>query len=94
MSPFIYADKVNEPVLLIHGEADNISGGFPLQSRRYYNAFKGLGKTARRVMLPHESLGYRARQSIPHMLWETHQWPETYVKNAPPPMRLEEPSGP
>ena len=84
MSPFMHADKVNEPILLIHGEADNNSGTFPLQSRRYYSALKGLGKTARLVMLPHESHGYRARESIMHMLWETNRWLETYVKNAPP----------
>ena len=84
MSPFMHADKVNEPILLIHGEADNNSGTFPLQSRRYYNALKGLGKTARLVMLPHESHGYRARESIMHMLWETNRWLDTYVKNAPP----------
>lgn len=83
MSPFMHADKVNEPLLMIHGEADNNSGTFPLQSRRFYNALKGLGKTARLVMLPHESHGYRARESIMHMLWEQHRWLETYVKNAP-----------
>ena len=95
MSPFMHADKVNEPILLIHGEADNNSGTFPLQSRRYYNALKGLGKTARLVMLPHESHGYRARESIMHMLWETNRWLETYVKNAPPreEMKVEEPTG-
>ena len=95
MSPFMHADKVNEPILLIHGEADNNSGTFPLQSRRYYSALKGLGKTARLVMLPHESHGYRARESIMHMLWETNRWLETYVKNAPPreEMNVEGPIG-
>jgi dipeptidyl aminopeptidase/acylaminoacyl peptidase len=84
MSPFMHVDKVNEPILLIHGEADNNSGTFPLQSRRYYNALKGLGKTARLVMLPHESHGYRGRESIMHMLWEMNRWLETYVKNTSP----------
>ena len=96
MSPFMHADKVNEPILLIHGEADNNSGTFPLQSRRYYSALKGLGKTARLVMLPHESHGYRARESIMHMLWETNRWLETYVKNAPPrekEVKVEGPTG-
>ncbi len=94
MSPFMHADKVDEPILLIHGEADNNSGTFPLQSRRYFSALKGLGKTARLVMLPHESHGYRARESILHMLWETDRWLEIYVKHATPRMRVEEPSGP
>ena len=97
MSPFMHVEKVNEPILLIHGEADNNSGTFPMQSERYYNALKGLGKTARLVMLPHESHGYRARESLMHMLWETNRWLDTYVKNAPPReeagVEVEDPSG-
>ena len=84
MSPFMHADAVNEPILLIHGEADNNSGTFPMQSERYFNALKGLGKTARLVMLPHESHGYRARASVLHMVWEMDRWLDTYVKNAAP----------
>ena len=83
MSPFMHADTVDEPLLLIHGEADNNSGTFPMQSERYFNALKGLGKTTRLVMLPHESHGYRARASVLHMLWEMDRWLDTYVKNAP-----------
>ncbi len=84
MSPFMHVDKINEPILLIHGEADNNSGTFPMQSRRLYGALKGLGKTARLVMLPHESHGYRSRESILHVLWETDRWLDAYVRNAPP----------
>ena len=81
MSPFMHAEKINEPILLIHGAADNNSGTFPLQSERFYHALKGHGATARLVMLPHESHGYRARESIMHTLWETDTWLERYVKN-------------
>lgn len=84
MSPFMHAHKVNEPILLIHGEADNNSGTFPIQSRRFYHALKGLGAKARLVMLPYESHGYRARESIMHMLWEMNNWLEKYVKQATP----------
>lgn len=87
MSPFMHADKVDEPILLIHGEADNNSGTFPIQSQRFYNAIKGLGGTARLVMLPDESHGYAARESLLHMLWEMDRWLETYVKNAAPRVR-------
>ncbi len=80
MSPFMHADKMKTPLLLIHGEADNNSGTYPLQSTRYFNALKGLGTTVRLVMLPRESHGYRARESILHMLWEQDQWLEKYVK--------------
>lgn len=82
MSPFMHADKVNEPLLLIHGEADNNSGTFPIQSIRFYNAVKGHGGTARLVMLPNESHGYQAKESIMHMLWEMDSWMEKHVKNA------------
>lgn len=81
MSPFVHADKINEPLLLIHGDADNNPGTFTLQSERLFGAIKGLGGTARLVLLPHESHGYAARENILHMLWETDQWLEKYVKN-------------
>lgn len=81
MSPFMHADKVNEPLLMIHGEADNNSGTFPLQSERMYQAINGLGGKVRLVMLPHESHGYRAKESIMHMLYEQDAWLEKYVKN-------------
>ncbi len=83
MSPFSYADKIKTPILLIHGEADNNSGTFPIQSERFYNALKGHGATTRLVFLPAESHGYRAKESINHMLWEMNTWLDTYVKNRP-----------
>jgi len=81
MSPFMHADQINEPILMIHGMADNNSGTFPIQSERMFAAIKGLGGKARLVMLPHESHGYRARESILHMLWEMDQLLENHVKN-------------
>ncbi len=81
MSPFMHADQVKTPILLIHGEADNNSGTFPIQSERFYAALKGHGATARLVLLPHESHGYRARESVMHMMWEMDQWLDKYVKN-------------
>jgi dipeptidyl aminopeptidase/acylaminoacyl peptidase len=81
MSPFMHADKMKTPLLLIHGDADNNSGTFPMQSERYFKALKGLGATARLVMLPKESHLYRAKESIMHVLWEQDQWLEKYVKN-------------
>lgn len=81
MSPFSHADKMKTPLLLVHGEADNNSGTYPMQSERYFNALKGLGATVRLVMLPKESHGYAAKESIMHMLWEQDQWLEKYVKN-------------
>lgn len=83
MSPFMHADTMKTPLLLIHGEADNNSGTYPLQSERYFNALKGLGAPVRLVMLPKESHGYSAKESVLHMLWEQDQWLEKHVKNRP-----------
>lgn len=81
MSPFMHANKMKTPLLLIHGEDDNNSGTYPMQSERYFNALKGLGATVRLVMLPKESHGYRSKESIFHVIWEQDQWLEKYVKN-------------
>lgn len=81
MSPFMHADKMKTPLLLIHGEDDNNSGTYPMQSQRYFNALKGLGAIVRLVMLPKESHGYSSKESIYHVLWEQDQWLEKYVKN-------------
>jgi len=81
MSPFMHADKMKTPLLLIHGEEDNNSGTYPMQSQRYFNALKGLGATVRLVMLPKESHSYAAKASILHLLWEQDQWLEKYVKH-------------
>jgi dipeptidyl aminopeptidase/acylaminoacyl peptidase len=80
MSPFAHAHKIKEPILLIHGEADNNSGTFPIQSERLFDALRGNGGTARLVMLPHESHGYRARESVLHVVAEMLEWADRYTK--------------
>ena len=83
MSPFFHAEKVNEPILLTHGEIDNNSGTFPIQSERYYHALKGHGATVRYVTLPYESHGYVARESVLHVVAEMLNWcNEHLVSNA------------
>ena len=82
LSPFMSADKINEPLLLIHGQLDNNSGTFPMQSERLYHAIKGHGGIVRLVELPEESHGYRARESIGHVLAEMVDWFDTYVKRS------------
>ncbi len=80
MSPFSYANKIKTPLLMIHGEADNNSGTFPIQSERLFNAIKGHGGTVKYIQLPHESHGYQGRENILHMLYEQNEWLEKYVK--------------
>jgi dipeptidyl aminopeptidase/acylaminoacyl peptidase len=82
MSPFNFAHKINEPILLIHGEADDNSGTFPIQSERLYMALKGHGATVRYVTLPAEAHGYAARESNMHVVAETINWLDKHVKNA------------
>lgn len=80
MSPYMYADKVKSPLLLIHGDADNNPGTFPMQSERMFQALKGHGKICRYVNLPHEGHGYRARESVMHVLAEMTAWLDKYCK--------------
>lgn len=84
VSPFLFADKIKAPLLMIHGEADDNSGTFPIQSERMYQAVSGNGGTVRLVMLPLEAHGYAARETIEHVLYEMITWFDKYVKNAPP----------
>lgn len=81
MSPFMNAEKMKTPLLLVHGEADNNPGTFTLQTERYFQALKGLGAPVRMVLLPKESHGYVAQENIFHLLWEQDQFLEKYLKN-------------
>lgn len=81
MSPFNYADKIKDPLLLIHGMNDDNAGTNPIQSQNMFNALNKLGTKVRFVMLPNEEHHYQARESIFHMLWEMNEWLEKYVKN-------------
>ena len=84
MSPFRFADKIDEPILLIHGMADNNTGTFPIQSERLFAALQGLGGHVRYVQLPAEAHGYRARETALHVLWEQVRWLDANVKSAKP----------
>jgi dipeptidyl aminopeptidase/acylaminoacyl peptidase len=80
MSPFTYANKIKDPILLVHGMADNNTGTYPIQSERMYQALKGNGATTRYVQLPGEAHGYRARESVGQALAEMAAWLDQYVK--------------
>ncbi len=81
MSPFMHAEKMKTPLLLVHGEADNNPGTFTLQTERYFQALKGLGAPVRMVLLPKEAHSYVAKENIMHLLWEQDQFFEKYLKN-------------
>ncbi|KAL2624088.1 hypothetical protein R1flu_008333 [Riccia fluitans] len=78
MSPFMLANKIKRPILLIHGEEDNNPGTLTMQSERFYNALKGHGALTRLVLLPFESHGYQGRESVMHCLWEMDRWLQKY----------------
>lgn len=80
LSPFSYAHKLKTPILLVHGDTDDNTGTFPIQSERMFAALKGNGGNVRYVSLPYEAHGYRGKENILHLLWEEHQWLEKYVK--------------
>lgn len=80
VSPTFFADQVNEPILIIHGDDDSNPGTLTFQSQVFYEAVRGSGGTTRLVLLPFEDHGYRARESIEHVLWEQLQWFDSYVK--------------
>lgn len=88
MSAFVHADRIDEPILLVHGEADSNSGTYPMQSERLYDAISGLGGTARLVLLPQEDHQYRARESLMHLMWEIDRWLAEHLK---PPARPQNP---
>jgi dipeptidyl aminopeptidase/acylaminoacyl peptidase len=82
MSPLMSANAIKSPVLLIHGEADDNTGTFPINSERLYQAVRGNGGTVRLVMLPLEAHGYAAKETLGHVLWEEQNWLDRFVKNA------------
>ena len=90
-SPFFYANQVKDPILLTHGEMDDNSGTFPIQSERFYMALKGLGATVRYITLPYEAHGYAARETHLHLIAEKIGWFDKYVKNAAPKTTTEQP---
>jgi dipeptidyl aminopeptidase/acylaminoacyl peptidase len=87
MSPFWFADKIKTPILLIHGEADDNTGTFPIQSERMYAAIRGNGGTVRLVMLPNEAHGYRAKETMEHVLYEEISWFDKFLKPTASPAR-------
>ncbi|MCK4979862.1 MAG: S9 family peptidase, partial [Candidatus Delongbacteria bacterium] len=81
VSPFMNAEKIKTPLLLIHGAEDSNSGTYPLQSERMFSAIKGNGGTVKLVMLPYEGHFYQARESNLHVLAELCEWLDKYLKN-------------
>jgi dipeptidyl aminopeptidase/acylaminoacyl peptidase len=91
LSPVMHADKINEPLLIIHGEADQNPGTVPLQSEKLFESVRGTGGTARLIMLPHEEHGYRSREAVEHVLAEQLDWFDQHVKQTPARARIPTP---
>lgn len=84
VSPTFFADQVDEPILIIHGDDDSNPGTLTFQSEVFFEAVRGSGGTARLVLLPFEDHGYRARETIEHVLWEQLRWFEEHLKGDQP----------
>ncbi len=80
MSPFAFADKIKAPLLMTHGEADDNTGTFPINSERLYAAIKGHGGTVRFVYLPYEAHGYKGKENLLHLLYEQGRWLDKYLR--------------
>ena len=80
MSPFAHANKIKTPILLTHGEMDDNTGTFPINSERLYAAIKGHGGTVRFVYMPYEAHGYRGKENVLHLLYEQGRWLDKYLK--------------
>jgi dipeptidyl aminopeptidase/acylaminoacyl peptidase len=81
ISPFMFADKIDEPLLLIHSQGDTNPGTYPIQSKRLYQAIEGNGGNCRYVELPLEDHSYVTRETHLHLLSEYINFLNKYVKN-------------
>ncbi|MBN2856876.1 MAG: S9 family peptidase [Candidatus Delongbacteria bacterium] len=79
-SPFMNAEMIKTPLLLIHGMDDDNPGTYPMQSERMYAAIKGVGGSARLVMLPYEGHSYHSKESNLHVLAEMCDWLDRFLK--------------
>ena len=80
ISPFFYADQIHSPLLMYHGEQDNNSGTFLIQSERMMQALTGLGKKAALYVYPFESHGPRAKENYLDLWTRWLEWFDLYVK--------------
>ncbi|MCL1827454.1 MAG: prolyl oligopeptidase family serine peptidase [Candidatus Cloacimonetes bacterium] len=80
LSPFLFVNQIEKPLLLIHSMADQNTGTFPLQSRRLFEAMLGNGKVCRFVQLPLEGHHYRAKESHLQVLSEFEAFFTKYIK--------------
>ncbi|XWW97254.1 hypothetical protein V2A60_005236 [Cordyceps javanica] len=79
-STFFFADKLQHPILIIHGADDANPGTTPMQSSNFYSAVRGNGGTAKLVLLPHEPHHYQAKESHEHVTCEMLDWFDKYLK--------------
>ncbi len=85
MSPFLYAQQIDAPLLLAHNLDDTNVGTNPIQSQRLFEALNGLGKTVQLVEYPYEDHGPAARETVLDYWARALEWFDRYVKNAQPP---------
>jgi dipeptidyl aminopeptidase/acylaminoacyl peptidase len=82
MSPFLHADKIRVPLLLLHNLDDTNVGTNPIQSERMFEALNGLGKTTALIEYPYEDHGPVARETVLDYWSRVIEWFDRYVKNS------------
>lgn len=82
MSPFLVADRIQAPLLLLHNLDDTNGGTNPIQSERMFEAMNGLGKTVSLVEYPYEDHGPAGRETVLDYWARAIEWFDRYVKGA------------
>jgi dipeptidyl aminopeptidase/acylaminoacyl peptidase len=83
MSPFLYANEIKAPLLLMHNLDDTNVGTNPIQSERMFDALNGLGKTCALVEYPFEDHGPASRETVLDYWSRVIDWLDRWVKNSP-----------
>ncbi len=84
MSPIIFADRVDAPLLLVHGLQDDNAGTAPFQSTEFFRAIRGNGGIAELMLLPWEGHEYRARESVLRTAAGMLEWFDRHIRDARP----------
>ena len=82
MSPLLYSDQIEAPLLLVHGLLDDHPGTQPIQSEHLYKAIRGHGGQAELLLLPYEGHSYRGREAVLHTAAAMLEWFDQHLKQA------------
>ena len=82
MSPLLYSDRIEAPLLLVHGLKDDNAGTSPQQSLQFYQAIRGNGGDVELLLLPSEGHSYRGRESVLRTAAQMLAWFDAHLKES------------